>query len=151
MTSLGNSFAGTQQIIDGVPNPIFVKDAAHRIVLVNDSACELFGHSRETILGRSDHEMFPAAEVEIFHRADALVFGTGQPSENEESLTDGSGQRRHVITRKRLARIDGTPYVIASLTDVSTLRQTQAHNRYLAFHDPLTGLGNRAMLAERID
>jgi len=151
MGSFNDSFAGTQQIIDGVPNPIFVKNRDHRVVLLNDSACLLFGHSRETMLAKSDHDLFPPAEVRIFHRADDLAFETGEASENEESLTDGTGQVRHVITRKRVARIGGEDYLIASLTDVSMLRQTQAHNRYLAFHDPLTGLGNRAMLAERID
>ena len=151
MASGGGRFFDTQQIIDGVPNPIFMKNRDHRVVLLNDSACALFGHSRETMLAHSDFELFPADEVEIFHRADDLAFESGAASENEETVTDAQGRVRHVITRKRLARIDGEDFLIGSLTDVSTLRRTEAENRYLAFHDPLTGLGNRAMLAERIE
>lgn len=133
MTDNLGSFAGIQSIIDAIPNVIFAKDRSHKIVLVNASACAFFGYSRETLLNRPDTELFPAEQIRSFHAADDLVFETGKESENEEQVTDGSGRIRQVLTRKRLAYLDGTQYLVASLTDVTAFREAEARNRYMAF------------------
>ena len=150
MTHGADMFASMQAIVDAIPNPIFVKNRAHRIVLVNDSACVLFGRTREALLGRADVDLFSAEQVRAFQEADERAFASGVASENEATITDASGHQREVITRKRLKAFDGIDYLVASVTDVTALREVERHNRYLAFHDPLTGLPNRALLAERI-
>lgn len=145
-----DSFASIQSIIDAIPNPIFAKDRSHQIVLLNTSACEFFGHSRETLLKQSDFELFPAEQARIFHAADDRVFETGEESENEEQITDGTGRIRHVITRKCMAHLNGAEYLVASVADISASREAEAENRHLAFHDPLTGLPNRRLFEETL-
>jgi diguanylate cyclase (GGDEF)-like protein/PAS domain S-box-containing protein len=144
-------FRDAQSIIDSIPNPIFVKNRAHRIVLLNDSAAEFFGYSREILLASSDEDLFPNEEVRVFHEADDAVFGSGADVENEEQITDATGRVRNVLTRKRMARLNGTEYLVSVITDITAYREAEAHNRYMAFHDALTGLPNRALLKERIE
>ncbi|WP_084396607.1 putative bifunctional diguanylate cyclase/phosphodiesterase [Henriciella aquimarina] len=145
------SISDLQAIIDVIPLPVFVKNRAHRIVLLNEAACDFFGHSRDVLLGFSDYDLFPDEEVEVFHAADDRVFEEGVLSENEEQVTDASGRPRTVITCKRRVRLNETPFLVATITDVTAYREAEAHNHYLAFHDTLTGLPNRALLNERID
>ncbi len=146
-----SSVEDLQRIIDVIPSPMFVKNRAHRIVLLNTAACEFFGHSREVMLGFSDFDLFPVEQVEIFHAADDTVFETGKINENEEQVTDASGKTRTVITRKRRVRLGGAEYLVAIVSDITAFREAEAHSRYLAFHDSLTGLPNRMLFSERID
>jgi PAS domain S-box-containing protein len=54
------------RIVDAVTNPIFVKDDAHRIVLVNDAFCAILGRPREELVGRTDFDFVPAEEARVF-------------------------------------------------------------------------------------
>jgi diguanylate cyclase (GGDEF)-like protein/PAS domain S-box-containing protein len=151
MISLPDNLESLQAIIDAIPNPIFAKDRSHQIVLLNKSSCAFFGYSRDALLGQSDFELFPTAQVRVFHAADDIVFNTGVENENEEQITDAAGRVRHVITRKCLALLGGTEYLVASVTDISAVREAEAQHRHLAFHDSLTGLPNRRLFEETLD
>jgi diguanylate cyclase (GGDEF)-like protein/PAS domain S-box-containing protein len=140
-----------QSIIDVLPNPVFVKNRAHQIVALNASACAFFGHSREALLTRLDFELFPASECAVFHAADDRVFASNEVVENEEQVTGADGSVRTVITRKQAIELHGEAFLVGVATDVSAYRAAEERNRYLAFHDILTALPNRALLNERID
>lgn len=140
-----------QALINVIPLPVLIKDREHRVVLINDAACEFTGHSREVSLRFSDYDLFPAEEVEVFRAADDDVLLTGAVSEIEEQITDAAGRARTVITRKRRVRLQHADYLVVIISDVTAYREAEAHNYHLAFHDTLTGLPNRALLNERID
>jgi rsbT co-antagonist protein RsbR len=94
------SYALLQTTLDTCPDPIFVKDRAHRWVVFNDAFCRLLGRPRGELLGRSDPDLFPPAQVEVFWRLDDALFASGEANENEELLTDADGVVRTIWTRK---------------------------------------------------
>jgi len=147
-----DSVDSLQSFVDIIPCPIFVKDRQHRFVLVNQAAADFFGMHQNELLGHTDLNLFPKEHVAEYWMMDDLLFSTGETNENEEDLTDRAGNTRRIVTRKSPVKLStGGDLLVAVISDVTEIRQAEAHNRYLAFHDQLTGLANRAMLYKRLD
>ncbi len=146
-----DSVEALQSIIDVLATPVFVKDREHRWVLVNQALCEFMGHPRDDLIGKSDHDFLEREQADVFWEKDDLVFATGEENENEEVLTDRTGATRTIVTRKRLIHVDGIALLVAVITDITAFREAEAHSRYLAHHDMLSGLANRILLSERLD
>jgi diguanylate cyclase (GGDEF)-like protein/PAS domain S-box-containing protein len=139
-------------IIDAVPHPIFVKDAEHRFLIVNQTMCDFMGRSYYDLIGRTDRDFVPKEQADIFHAKDRSVLDSGVSNENEEFFTDGEGNRRTIIARKkRLILPNGTRLVVGCITDISEYRGAEALIRYNAEHDHLTGVANRALFRDRLN
>ena len=75
--------------------------------------------------------------------------------EVEHRLRRADGVQRWFQTRAApLAPVDGGagPRVwFGASTDINDLREAEQHNRFLAYHDVLTGVGNRALLQQVLE
>lgn len=148
------SVATLQAMLDAVPSPVFVAGRDHRLVFVNAAMCEFAGCSHDELIGAYGAKQLSQEQLEVFWRIDDLVFATGQPNENEEVATDGTGALRVISTRKRLVHLQTAhgirPFVIGVVADVTRFREAEARAQYLAEHDALTGLANRIQLMDRL-
>jgi len=114
------------KIIDTIGDPIYVKDREHRLVLVNDAACAIFGRSRDNLLGLTGYDLFPTREMadRSFER-DEEVFLTGKDNISEETNTYAPGKTRTVLVRKsRYVDQYGKQFVVGISVDITDLRQT---------------------------
>jgi PAS domain S-box-containing protein len=115
-----------QHVINSIADPIFVKDRQHRWIVLNDAFCQLMGHSRETLIGKADHDFFPKEEADIFHDKDERVFFTGQQNVNEEAFTDAAGVTHTIITKKTLYRDrEGVPYIVGVIRDITEQKKAE--------------------------
>jgi rsbT co-antagonist protein RsbR len=122
-----STFALLQQALDMLSDPFFVKDLQHRWVACNQAFCDLLGHPRDMLIGKTDTDFVPAEQAEVFWRVDDMVVASGQPHDNEEVLTDGLGNLRTIWTRKFPLR-DSSGRVIglsATITDITPIKQRQ--------------------------
>lgn len=149
------SVEALQVILDSIPNPVFVVDREHRLILLNQAMSAFAGRPREEMIGRNGQGSVPQEQLDVFWRIDDQIFATGEPNENEEMVTDARGVRHIVVSRKRLIHLDTkdgrTPFIVAVLSDVTRFREAEARADYLAGHDTLTGLPNRNRFNRRLE
>ncbi|MCT7951748.1 PAS domain S-box protein [Ancylothrix sp. C2] len=114
-------------ILNAISDPLFVKDAQHRWIKVNDAFCQLLGQPRTEILSKTDHHFLPKQQADIFWEKDELVLTTGIENENEEIITDTQGNQRIVSTKKTLfINPDGSKMIVGIMRDITHYKQTLA-------------------------
>jgi diguanylate cyclase (GGDEF)-like protein/PAS domain S-box-containing protein len=146
-------------VIENVPVSITVKNVDDlRYVLVNRAAEEYLGLSREDIVGKTAHDIFPrsTAEAVVARDRDQLKTEGCGNLEGYEVETPRNGIRAANSKRLTIQGADGqAKYLLVMTEDVTEKLKAQAQIKHLAHHDPLTNLPNRASFnahfAEAID
>ncbi|MCC5646799.1 CHASE2 domain-containing protein [Nostoc sp. CHAB 5824] len=159
-------------VINTIPDPIFVKNEQHQWIVLNEAYCQFIGYPNKLLIEKSDYDFFPKHEADAFRQQDDLVFRTQQPQEHEEEFTNADGQTYQIATKRSLHKDSaGNLFLVGVIRDITQLKlrekqlkRTAAelfrsnnelklkedHLRYLAYHDPLTGLSNRKFFAEQL-
>ncbi len=134
VTAFASSLQVAQAIFDAIPAPVFVKDRAHRLVVLNRAFAELAGADVSALVGKSDADFFPPEEVAAYWAVDDRVLRTGEMVEAEEPVTDGQGHVRICRTRKQRVYItsdagEAEPFVVAVISDVTEIRRAEDRAR----------------------
>src|SRR3954466_7768961 len=80
-------------IVEGSGDGVFVKDLEGRYQLVNAAAARLLDLDRDTVVGRTDEELF-GSEASAARRArDQAVLATGETRRYWRTLTVGRSER----------------------------------------------------------
>jgi len=124
--ALGSAQGFLSAVLEGITDPIFVKDDRHHYLYFNDAFCQLTGLTREQILGKSDQDLFLPAEAAEFQAADRLVLQSGEAQIHEESMTDASGVTKIVLAKKtRIQDALGNCYLVCTIQDITELRRRE--------------------------
>lgn len=162
---LNRSTEFLQTVINTIPDPIFVKDKEQHWIILNPAYCKFIGYLLEELIDKSDYEIFPHHEADVFWQQNELVFLTGKEHENEEEFTDATGVTRLIATKRSLHKdAAGNLFLVGVIRDITErkrseeelkqkaaelirsneeLRRSEDTLRRLAYQDPLTGLPNR--------
>ena len=115
-----------EKIVDSISDPLYVVDRQHRYVLANDAMCALAGRSREHVLGRTNYDFFPGAQVDIFWKKDEIVFQTGEENENEEEITDALWRTRTIVTKKILYKDKAeNKFIVGVIRDITERKKAE--------------------------
>jgi PAS domain S-box-containing protein len=127
---LQRSTAFLDSVVENIPNMVFVKEATDlRFVRFNRAGEELLGFPREDLLGKNDHDFFPAGEADFFIAKDREVLERGVlldiPAEPIQTRERGE---RILHTRKiPILGPDGAPrYLLGISDDVTDRRHAEA-------------------------
>jgi len=129
--------------LNAVPDPLFVMDRSHRLVVVNHAFCEFMGSREQELLGATGREFLPAPEAQAFWDQDEQLFTTGKPFQSEISFAHtGDGKRRTIVIKKAVFTAPGGgSFLIAVLRDITDRKRLEAQ---LALADRLSSIGTLA-------
>jgi two-component system, cell cycle sensor histidine kinase and response regulator CckA len=115
-----------QTIIDCIGDPIFVKDQRYKFVFVNDATCEMLGIPYEQWLEKTDYDLFPKEQADIFRMHDNHVFQTGEKDVSEEVISDTQGNVRTIETKKTLyVNKRGEKYIVGAIRDITERKRSE--------------------------
>lgn len=113
------------------------------IVTVNTSFLRMIGNPRADLAGRDVSEFIaPAATTALFEAADELV-------ETELHAEDGSTIPVEIVLRT--VDYGGSLHQALAIRDLRARKDAERHIRFLAHHDAMTGLANRASFNARLE
>jgi len=97
---------GALQILDAMPDIVYLKDPSGRNVFVNKAYCDLLSLPKESLLGKTDAELLPPSLAEKCRESDDLAIRTGAPIRVEEQDV-ANGHERFFETIKNPIMRDG--------------------------------------------
>jgi PAS domain S-box-containing protein len=118
------------EIINNIGDPLFVKDDQHKMTLVNDAFCSIFGMTRDKIVGKTLAEDLPPDEMEHFLKIDRQILIDGQENLCEESLTVKDGKTLTIVTKKtRYVDENGHKFIIGVIRDITERKRAEKELR----------------------
>jgi diguanylate cyclase (GGDEF)-like protein/PAS domain S-box-containing protein len=158
-TSTGDSLASPpaaksmlEQIIDTTPIMINATDRNGKFLFLNNYQSALFNNEPDLLVGKSVYDTLSAPLADRERRRNMVIIETGNsiPNYEETYISDGISLTFH-CNKSPLLNKDGQVIgVLTSAVDITARKFAEEHRAHLALHDMLTGLPNRALLAENI-
>jgi PAS domain S-box-containing protein len=124
-----------QTIIDRMGDPLFVKDENYKCVFVTHTLCEMFDRPYEEWLGKTDYDLFPMKQADVFRMHDRRVLETGEKHLYEEEVVDAHGNVRVIETKRTLyVNKAGARYIIGVVRDITEHKRSEEALRTSQLH-----------------
>ena len=122
-----------QDIINGFPSIIFVKDIEGRFLIINDKLEELIGVKNEEFKGKTDYDLFSNEVAEYYRINDKKVLETGKAILFEEEADLIDGHHTFIANKFPIFDINDKPYGVGSISTDITERKVLEEKLKLAY------------------
>lgn len=108
------------KIINSLGDPLFVKDRQHRITLVNDASCRLWGRPKDEIIGKTSNDLFQSKETaNVSWKNDEEVFVKGIEVMSEETNTYADRILTVLVKKTPYTDNAGNQYLVGITRDIT--------------------------------
>ncbi len=118
-----------QRVIDLIPQPVYVKDAYGRFLMVNEAQVSESGASREQLLGLRSFEWMIGKDdalVSLVQGEDAEVLAGRVIHKEEHRPSPVSGEERHrLVSKASCLDADGNPVIVVANFNVTRWYQAE--------------------------
>lgn len=118
-----------ENIVDNIPNMIFIKNADKLdFEMVNKAAEELMGHSREEFMGKTDYDFFSKDEADFFIQKDREVLQKKKLLDIPEETINTKKLGQRILHTKKipLLNTEGEPqYLLGISEDITELKKAE--------------------------
>ena len=142
-TELRDRVAFTEQLIEVIANPVFIKDNNGIYTGCNAAFSEFIGFGREELLGKGVYDLYGKDEAEVYYAKDAELMARGGVQVYDFTLHTRQGEARDVqfskaVTYDSSRAVSGIIGIITDLTErkrsEKALQQSEEQFRFLAEH-----------------
>jgi diguanylate cyclase (GGDEF)-like protein/PAS domain S-box-containing protein len=151
---IGRARKFLESVIENIPAVVTVKNTGDaKFVLANRSAAELYGISRDEIIGKRLHDVFPAKAADFLLARDSEVLRSGGAAIVDEHVVHMPHRPARTFSTKKLVIFDdaATPrYLLTLSEDITERKHAEAQIAFMSRHDALTHLPNRVAFSERL-
>ncbi len=120
-----------EELIEAIPLPLYMKDAAGRYLRLNRAFELFFNVRRADFIGRTLHDLLTPEDAAVHARKDSeLMRSKGIQSYEAEVHTRDGGCHNTIYRKAVLTQLDGTVHgLLGIIIDISDRKQTEAELR----------------------
>lgn len=137
-------------LFDFSPEPILLlRDM--KIIFCNRKALELLGvDSLAQVQGMNALEMIHPTEQDMTKQRNHAILNGENLISMDRRITTPKGKELIIEMTGKMVNFEGEPAMLVSSRDVTERKKAEEKANYLAYHDELTGLGNRRLFKSGI-
>ena len=120
-----NSKNFLNNILNAIPNPVFVKNKNHKWVLVNDAYANLLNLKKEAIIGKTDREFLKNEEANFYIAKDDKLFESKVEDSYETVFENGSETKTLFIKKSLFSTEDSKEFLVGVITDITEIKNQQ--------------------------
>jgi diguanylate cyclase (GGDEF)-like protein/PAS domain S-box-containing protein len=148
--ALGASERRYRELVESSAAFLCTHDAQGVLLSVNAAAAEALGYRPQEMVGRRLTEFMAPAARELFGEYLAELRERGRQEGLLSLLTRAGEERIWLYSQRWAEEPGGPPFALGHALDVTERQRTEREIAFQAFHDPLTGVANRALFEDRL-